>query len=43
LGFLKSDEKGNGYIAIKDSNVKLFGEQSIVGRSCVIFDSEESE
>lgn len=36
LGNIKTDEKGFGYLAVTDSLVSLFGEESVVGRSCVV-------
>ena len=33
---IKADELGNGYIAMKDSKIKLFGTLNLIGRGCVI-------
>ena len=41
LGNLKTDEKGNGYMAITDRLITLFGENSIVGRSVVVHKLED--
>lgn len=36
LGNLKSDSKGNAYLAVSDGLISLFGENSVVGRSVVV-------
>jgi Cu-Zn family superoxide dismutase len=41
LGNLKTDEKGNAYLATTDTQIKLFGEDSVVGRSCVVHAGED--
>lgn len=41
LGNLKADEKGDAYSAFEDTKLKLFGEDSIVGRSCVVHEHED--
>ena len=41
LGNLKTDEKGNGYLAVTDPLIKLFGENSVLGRSMVVHESED--
>ena len=42
LGNLKTNEKGEGYMAITHPYVKLFGEATIFGRSCVVYSGENS-
>lgn len=41
LGNLKTDERGNTYIALTDKMISLYGEHSVVGRSCVIHENED--
>ncbi|KRX07326.1 Superoxide dismutase, copper/zinc binding domain [Pseudocohnilembus persalinus] len=41
LGNLKTDEKGNAYVAMSDKFISLFGEYSVVGRSCVVHAGED--
>ena len=41
LGNLKSDEKGNAYMAATDNLIKLFGDASVIGRSCVVHADED--
>jgi superoxide dismutase, Cu-Zn family len=41
LGNLKTDEKGVAYMAVSDPYIKLFGDFSIVGRSCVVHADED--
>uniref|UniRef100_K9K2G1 Superoxide dismutase [Cu-Zn] n=1 Tax=Cryptocaryon irritans TaxID=153251 RepID=K9K2G1_9CILI len=41
LGNIKSDGQGNGYLAISDNLIKLFGENSVLGRSCVVHRDED--
>lgn len=36
LGNLQSDEKGVAYLSTTDNMIKLFGDESVVGRSCVV-------
>lgn len=36
LGVLSADILGNAYVCFKDSNIQLYGENSILGRSVVI-------
>lgn len=42
LGNLKTDERGNGYAAFTHPHLSLFGPLSILGRSCVVYDRENS-
>ena len=42
LGNLKTNEKGEGYMAITHPYVKLFGETNIFGRSVVVYNGENS-
>ena len=42
LGNIKTNEKGEGYIAITHPYIKLFGEFNIYGRSCAIYSGENS-
>jgi Cu-Zn family superoxide dismutase len=37
LGNVKSNENGEGYIAITHPFVRLFGESNVYGRSCVVY------
>ena len=41
LGNLKTDEKGVAYLAMSDHLIKLFGDNSILGRSCVVHELED--
>lgn len=41
LGNLKSDEWGVAYYAAKNDQVTLWGEHSILGRSCVVHANED--
>jgi Cu-Zn family superoxide dismutase len=41
LGNLKTDERGNTYLAMNDKMIKLFGDESVVGRSCVIHEEND--
>ena len=41
LGNLKSDAKGNAYLATTDHLIKLFGDASVIGRSCVVHNDED--
>jgi Cu-Zn family superoxide dismutase len=41
LGNLKTDEKGVAYLAATDPLIKLFGDNSVVGRSCVVHEHED--
>uniref|UniRef100_A0A481XUX3 Superoxide dismutase [Cu-Zn] n=1 Tax=Philasterides dicentrarchi TaxID=282688 RepID=A0A481XUX3_9CILI len=43
LGNLKTDEKGNAYQATKDKLVTLYGEFSVLGRSCVVHQNKDDE
>lgn len=43
LGNVKTDEKGNGYSAFTHPYLSLFGDISILGRSCVVYDKENSQ
>eukprot|EP01015_Nassula_variabilis_P033657 TRINITY_DN8137_c0_g2_i10.p2 TRINITY_DN8137_c0_g2~~TRINITY_DN8137_c0_g2_i10.p2 ORF type:complete len:196 (+),score=39.14 TRINITY_DN8137_c0_g2_i10:149-736(+) len=36
LGNLQADDEGNARFSITDHLIKLFGEQTVVGRSCVV-------
>ena len=42
LGNLKTDERGNGYAAFTHPHLSLFGATSIIGRSCIVYDKENS-
>lgn len=37
MGNLKTNEKGEGYLAYTHPYIKLFGEGSVYGRSCVVY------
>lgn len=37
MGNVKTNEKGEGYLAYTHPYIKLFGESSIYGRSCVVY------
>lgn len=37
MGNVKTNEKGEGYLAFTHPYIKLFGEGSIYGRSCVVY------
>ena len=41
MGNLKSNEKGIAYFARSDAMIKLFGTESIIGRSCVVHANED--
>jgi Cu-Zn family superoxide dismutase len=41
LGNIKSDASGVGYVALTDRQITLFGENSVVGRSCVVHAGED--
>ena len=41
LGNIKTDEWGNGYYARADEYISLFGEFSVLGRSCVVHAGED--
>jgi Cu-Zn family superoxide dismutase len=41
LGNLKSDDLGVGYVATTDHLIKLFGDQSVIGRSVVVHADED--
>ena len=41
LGNLKTDERGNTFLALNDTQIKLFGEESVVGRSCVVHEDTD--
>jgi len=41
LGNIKTDERGNGYLAINDKGIGLFGEESVIGRSCVVHEGQD--
>ena len=41
LGNLKTNEKGEAYYANSDMLIQLFGEDSVVGRSCVVHRDED--
>ena len=41
LGNVKTDEKGNGYLAMTDKLITLFGDNSVVGRSVVVHARED--
>ena len=43
LGNLKTDERGNAYLAVDDVHIKLWGDDSVVGRSCVIHEDRDDE
>ena len=40
LGNLRTDEKGNAYL-VQKSPIKLIGENSILGRSCVVSNNKD--
>ena len=41
LGNLQADEKGNAYLTVSDPLIKLFGDTSVIGRSCVVHEGED--
>lgn len=41
LGNLKTDDLGVGYLATTDPYIKLFGDQSVIGRSVVVHADED--
>lgn len=41
LGNLKTDPHGNAYLAMIDNQVKLFGSESVIGRSVVVHERED--
>ena len=41
LGNLKTDERGNAFMAVEDSLITLHGEASIIGRSVVVHANED--
>lgn len=41
LGNLKADDKGNAYLTVTDPLIKLFGDTSVIGRSCVVHEGED--
>ena len=41
MGNIKADESGNGYLAYSDAYIKLFGDVSVIGRSCVVHEKED--
>ena len=42
MGYLRSDEKGNAYMVLKTKTIKLIGDNSIIGRACVVNDNLEN-
>ncbi len=41
LGNLRSDERGNAYLAIEDEDLTLYGEDGILGRAVVVTAGED--
>lgn len=41
LGNIKADSKGVGFLCVKSSKIKLFGEHSVIGRSVVVHSQED--
>ncbi len=41
LGNIKTNEKGIGYLAISVGDLKMHGDYSIIGRSCVVHENED--
>ena len=41
LGNIKTDERGNGYLATEDERISLFGANSVLGRSVVVHQLED--
>eukprot|EP01017_Pseudomicrothorax_dubius_P018588 TRINITY_DN2054_c0_g1_i1.p1 TRINITY_DN2054_c0_g1~~TRINITY_DN2054_c0_g1_i1.p1 ORF type:complete len:194 (+),score=20.62 TRINITY_DN2054_c0_g1_i1:26-607(+) len=41
LGNLVTDDKGVAHLSIKDTQIKLFGDTTVVGRSCVVHADED--
>ena len=41
LGNLRTDERGNAYLAMEDSLITLFGDESVIGRSVVVHEGED--
>lgn len=41
LGNLKTDERGNTYLAMNDKHIRLFGDESVLGRSCVVHEGKD--
>ena len=41
LGNIQTDEKGNGYLAISDKLITLYGDNSVVGRAMVVHAHED--
>lgn len=41
LGNLRTDERGNTFMAINDKLIKLFGDDGVVGRSCVVHENQD--
>ena len=41
LGNVKTDERGNTFLPLTDKIISLYGEQSVIGRSCVIHENED--
>lgn len=41
LGNLKTDERGSTYLAMTDKLIRLFGDDSVLGRSCVVHEGKD--
>lgn len=43
VGHVKADHRGIGYVAIKNSDINLFGKESIMGRGIALNDGEKED